>query len=103
MTSTLPLLPSVLDQAALSTFKAGGESPSPVTILVGTVLGGLAYYNMNVVIQSKGMGLGNAQWNVLSTILGVGVGTLVFKEVLESKQIMGILLATVGLYLMDGK
>jgi multidrug transporter EmrE-like cation transporter len=101
--STLPLLPSVLDQAALSTFKAGGSSPGTMTILVGTLLGGLAYYNMDAVIQNKGMGLGNAQWNVMSTIMGTVIGVLAFNEVLEGKQIVGVIMATAGLYLMDGK
>jgi multidrug transporter EmrE-like cation transporter len=51
----------------------------------------------------EGIGIANFLWNVLSTLIGFGIGILMFKEKIRNLQIMGVLVSMlgVGMILLD--
>ena len=51
----------------------------------------------------EGIGIANFLWTVLSTLIGFGIGILMFKEKIRNLQIMGVLVSMlgVGMILLD--
>lgn len=88
------LTPSILDQSALSLGKGG----YPAFTSFG--VGGLAYYYMTNNVATDGVGIGNSKWNIISTILGCLVGTVLWKEEITAIQWMGVAMSLGGLYLI---
>lgn len=94
MSASSYILPSLLDQGALSLEKA--EVALPFVFLVG----GIAYVAMANNVAGEGIGIGNTKWNVYSTLLGTLVGTLYWKEEISNYQLAGIGVSAIGLYLL---
>ena len=86
---------SALDQLSLSLGKAGYFLPA-------VLAGGAAYGAITVTVQEKGVGLGNAHWNVYSTLLGTLIGRFYWGEDISNKDYLGIALCISGLYLLNG-
>lgn len=86
---------SALDQLSLSLGKAG-------YLLPAIAVGGAAYGAITVTVQEKGVGLGNAHWNVYSTILGALIGKFYWGEDISGKDWVGIAFCISGLYLLNG-
>lgn len=86
---------SALDQLSLSLGKAGYFWPAVVS-------GGAAYGAITATVQEKGVGLGNAHWNVYSTILGTLIGKFYWGEDISGKDYLGLALCISGLYLLNG-
>jgi len=94
-----------LDQGALAMAKYGattGQHHNLLIILSTMVLGGLAYYNIMMALanDSKTIGVTNAQWNVMSTMLALFIGAFFWGEKLTKAQTGGFVLALVSLYLL---
>lgn len=87
-------LPTGLDAVALTLLKAGYTIP-------GAALGGAAYYTVGTAIGQDGQGIANTNWNLLSTALSVGIGTLYWGETLSDRQWMGVALAGVSFWLLN--
>lgn len=95
---------TALDQISLGIIRSieKNDENRQLKLAVGFTAGGLAYVNLQKAMEKKGEGISNAYWNVLSTIAGTGVGVMVFSEKLTQKQVLGIVLGCISLYLMDG-
>ena len=89
------VVPSLLDQLALSLDKAGSVAP-----LVFAV-GGMAYVSMSENVVGEGVAVGNTKWNVYSTLLGTLIGVAYWKENLTEYQMLGIGLSAIALYLLS--
>jgi len=95
MNETSYILPSLLDQGALSLAKGGYPS-----FIVFTV-GGLAYHFMTEnVTGTDGVGIGNTKWNIISTVLGCLIGALLWKEEITMTRWTGVAMSLGGLYLI---
>jgi multidrug transporter EmrE-like cation transporter len=55
---------------------------------------------LSITLQYEGIGLVNFLWNILSTILMFGIGIFFFKEKIASLQVVGVILAMLGLGLV---
>ena len=44
----------------------------------------------------EGIGISNFLWNVLSTLIGFGIGIYFYKEKIRNMQIMGVIVSLVG-------
>jgi len=86
---------TAFDQISLNAIKAGFPG-------IVFITGGLAYYSLSGAIKIGGMGMGNAFWNVLSTISGTIIAHFVWNEEISNKQMLGIGFGAVSLFLMDG-
>jgi multidrug transporter EmrE-like cation transporter len=86
---------SALDQLSLSLGKAGYFWPA-------VAVGGAAYGAITATVQEKGVGNGNAHWNVYSTVLGTLIGKFYWGESINGKDYLGLGLCVVGLYLLNG-
>ena len=84
----------ILDNTSFNLIKAHLPELAAIT-------GGAAYYSLARLVGRDGMALTNAKWNVYTTILGIIVGTVVWKEELTEKKIGGLILAIIGMYLMN--
>jgi multidrug transporter EmrE-like cation transporter len=54
-------------------------------------------------MKVKGLAKSNASWNLISTMSGTAIAVLWWKEELTQKELLGIALGCIGLYLMDGE
>lgn len=91
----LQIQPTILDTVALTLLKRE-------QLLLGALAGGFAYYSLHKSIEVSGMAKSNASWNVMSTMLATGVGVMVYNESLTQKEMLGIGLGAISLYLMNG-
>lgn len=96
------LLATGLDQTALNLLKSNAVDPNSTKLFGGVLIGGLAYYSIGNSIKIKGIAHSNANWNVLSTLSGVMIGTLYWNEKMTPKVTLGVVLGCVSLYLMNG-
>lgn len=55
---------------------------------------------LSITLQYEGIGIVNFLWNILSTILMFCIGIFFFKEKIASLQVVGIILAMLGLGLV---
>ncbi len=90
---TSQLLPTLLDQVSLNLLK--------VYPALALVTGGLAYYTLGGAVRTSGLGVSNTTWNVLSTILGITTGYLAWGESISTRQLAGVLLGSLSLYLLN--
>lgn len=90
------LLATAFDQLSLNAIKSGSAIP------IVFVLGGVAYSTLKGAIEKDGMAMANGNWNVLSTVGGTLIGYFYWGENLSTKHFIGIGLACVSLYLMNG-
>lgn len=90
------LLATFFDQLSLNAIKA--ESSIPLIF----ILGGTAYSTLRGAISKDGIAMANGNWNVLSTICATLLGYFYWEENLTQKNFIGIGLACVSLYLMNG-
>lgn len=97
------IVATTLDQLALFLISASIQMKNSLLLLVGAIIGGLGYYRVGWAIKNNGLGKSNGTWNLLSTVCGTLLGYLFFNEVITIKQFIGIILACVSLYLLDGK
>lgn len=51
-------------------------------------------------LEYQGIGMVNFLWNILSTILMFGIGIFIFKEKVESLQVIGLLISFLGIGLI---
>lgn len=77
----------------------GFKRIGPVAGVIGGY--GIAFYLLSLTLQSLPLGLVYATWSGLGTILTVFIGVLFFKDRLNKKAIMGIVLLVAGLVLMN--
>lgn len=96
------LMATGFDQSALYFMQSGIRDKSEGTKIFGAVLGGFAYYSVGSAMEQHGLGKSNGTWNVLSTVAGTVIGYFAFNEEITQKQMLGIGLGIVALYLMDG-
>lgn len=97
------LAATTLDQVSLNAIKYNIENGSKSGALpIALVAGAGAYYALSKSIQEKGLALSNGHWNVLSTISATIIGYAVWNESISDKQLAGIGLGVVSLYLMNG-
>lgn len=62
---------------------------------------GISYYFMALAIRKIQVGIAYAIWEVVGSILVVLVSIFMFNEILNSRQIIGILLALLGILLIN--
>ena len=91
---------AVVEAVALYYIRAGG--------LVNTSIASVLYAVGAVPLLAfatkyEGIGISNFLWNVLSTLIGFGIGVYFYKEKIRNMQIMGVILSLVGvaMILMD--
>ena len=82
---------------------------NPKTLLyrgfaASTIYGALVVPLLIKTLQYEGIGIVNFIWNVFSTIIMFTIGVYIFKEKIESLQLIGVVLslAGLGLILMGG-
>nr|WP_258864926.1 SMR family transporter [Helicobacter sp. MIT 14-3879] len=61
----------------------------------------LSYYFMGIAIKKIQVGIAYAVWELLGTILIILISLFVFKESLNTNQIIGIILALIGILLIN--
>jgi hypothetical protein len=91
---------AVVEAVALYYIRAGGL----VNISIASVLYALgAVPLLAFATKYEGIGISNFLWNVLSTLIGFGIGIYFYKEKIHSMQIMGVIVSLVGvaMILMD--
>lgn len=90
-------LASLVEAPALTLLQAGG-----LVNLVGASL--IFAFGvvplLSITLQYEGIGIVNFLWNILSTILMFCIGIFFFKEKIASLQVVGIILAMLGLGLV---
>jgi multidrug transporter EmrE-like cation transporter len=87
---------AVVEAVALYYIRAGGLVNTSIASLGAVPL--LAFAT-----KYEGIGISNFLWNVLSTLIGFGIGVYFYKEKIHSMQIMGVIVSLVGvaMILMD--
>lgn len=99
----LPWQSAGLDSAALILIKESVLTGSKQTLVLASVVGGCAYLTLGDVMRRTGsMGLSNGSWNLLSTASATIIGVMVYKEALTQRQMIGLALAALSLWLLDG-
>lgn len=91
---------AVVEAVALYYIRAGGL----VNTSIASVLYALgAVPLLAFATKYEGIGISNFLWNVLSTLIGFGIGVYFYKEKIRNMQIMGVILSLVGvaMILMD--
>lgn len=98
MNFSLYLPSALLDSLSLNLMKTSDKF---LSYGVPLFTGAGAYYFIHKAIDKKGLIVGNASWNVLSSILGVTTGFLIWNESLNTKKLLGLGLAIPAIYLMN--
>jgi multidrug transporter EmrE-like cation transporter len=91
---------AVVEAVALYYIRAGGL----VNTSIASVLYALgAVPLLAFATKYEGIGISNFLWNVLSTLIGFGIGIYFYKEKIRNMQIMGVIVSLVGvaMILMD--
>lgn len=86
--------PVILDNISLNLIKDKQEE-------IAFLTGGLAYYSLAKVMKKDGLGSSNIQWNLYSSILGIGAGYIIWNEAITEKKVAGFMLALISLYLIN--
>lgn len=90
-----------LDVASVNILKYADKNSNEGVRLLGSALGGWQYYYF-----SQGLGEGsvikrNIIWDIISDVLVAISGTLLWNETLSNRQMVGIALSLVGIYLLQ--
>ncbi len=98
----LTFLPTLLDVSALTALKGATLGNSLLPFLTGITLGGMAYGVVGSrMIASQGQAIANTNWNIMSTTANAVIGVIFWGETLTQKQLSGILLGCIGMYLIN--
>ena len=98
--SGLVTMTAAIEAVALYFIRAGGL----MNISIASVLYAVgAVPLLSFATKYEGIGIANFLWNVLSTLIGFGIGIFMFKERIRNMQIMGVLVSIlgVGMILLD--
>lgn len=97
ITSGIIGVTAVTEAFGLYFIKAGGITNT----IKGSLLYGLGVAPLlSWATKYEGIGIVNFMWNILSTIIGFGIGIYVYKERLRKLQLIGVLLSLMGLALI---
>ncbi|MFP7493056.1 multidrug efflux SMR transporter [Terribacillus saccharophilus] len=70
--------------------------------IIGLVVGyGVSFYSLSVTLKSLPLGVVYATWSGIGTILTVMIGVLLFKEKINKKGALGIIILLIGLVMMN--
>ena len=98
--SGLVMITAAVEAVALYFIRVGGV----MNISIASVLYAVgAVPLIAFATKYEGIGISNFLWNVMSTLIGFGIGIFMFKERIRNIQIMGVLVSLlgVGMILMD--
>jgi len=98
--STLITITAAVEAVALYFIRAGGV----MNVSIASVLYAAgAVPLLSFATKYEGIGIANFLWNVMSTLIGFGIGIVMFKEKIRNLQIMGVLVSMlgVGMILLD--
>jgi hypothetical protein len=90
-------LAAVVEAPALSLIRIGGLGNLAAAALIFAF--GVVPL-LSVTVQYEGIGMVNFLWNIVSTILMFMIGIFFFKEKIASLQVLGVILALLGLGLV---
>lgn len=96
------LLASGLDVSALNLIKYSQQRDSRPALAAAFIAGGSAYLALSDSIRETTLTTSNVNWNVISSILGVITGVIVWQEDISDRAKLGIALGLVSLFLIDG-
>jgi len=94
---------AVFDLVGIISAKLWSINKNPIYLVGVCLLFAGAGYLLAKSLKFEGMGITNAIWTASSAILVVVTGSLLFKESITPIQIIGILVITVGLVLVNLK
>ncbi len=98
--SGLITMTAIVEAVALYFIRAGGV----MNVSIASVLYAAgAVPLLSFATKYEGIGISNFLWNVMSTLIGFGIGIFMFKEKIRNLQIMGVLVSMlgVGMILLD--
>jgi len=98
--SGLVAVAAAVEAVALYFIRAGGI----MNVSIASILYAAgAVPLLSFATKYEGIGIANFLWNVLSTLIGFGIGIFMFKEKIRNMQIMGVLISIlgVGMILLD--
>ena len=98
--SGLIMIAAAVEAVALYFIRAGGV----MNVSIASVLYAAgAVPLLAFATKYEGIGIANFLWNVMSTLIGFGIGIFMFKEKIRNLQIMGVLVSMlgVGMILLD--
>lgn len=91
------VLAALVEAPALTLLQTGGL----VNIAIASLIFAFGVVPLlSITLKYEGIGLVNFLWNILSTILMFCIGTFFFKEKIASLQVVGVMLAMLGLGLV---
>lgn len=100
--SYLFLAASILFEVFSSTMLKFSDGFKRLMPVIGIVVGyGISFYALSITLQSLPLGVVYATWSGVGTILTVVIGVLLFKEKVNKKGALGIVILLVGLVLMN--
>lgn len=100
--SYLFLAASILFEVFSSTMLKLSDGFKRLLPVIGIVVGyGISFYALSITLQSLPLGVVYATWSGIGTILTVVIGVLLFKEKVNKKGALGIVILLVGLVLMN--
>ena len=74
------IIASGLDVSALNMIKYAQANDSDLSMLAAFITGGGAYLALGNSIKATSMATSNVNWNIISSILGVITGVIIWKE-----------------------
>ena len=93
---------SILFEVFSSTMLKLSDGFKRLLPVIGIVVGyGISFYALSITLQSLPLGVVYATWSGIGTILTVVIGVLLFKEKVNKKGALGIVILLVGLVLMN--
>lgn len=91
------ILAALIEAPALTLLQMGGL----VNLAAASIIFAFGVVPLlSIALQYEGIGIINFLWNILSTILMFGIGIFFFKEKIASLQVVGVILAMLGLGLV---
>lgn len=100
--STLNLMKKSISELSKSDIKNGKWSHGDIYFYVALITSMISYYSLYPAMSNIGEGRANLNWNIISSSLGIITGYYIWNEKFTSKNIMGIVLGIVSLYLLNG-
>jgi len=80
--------------------KAAVESNNLYLIIAMAIYTFVMYSFYRILRQGKNLATVNVLWNVASCLYGLAIGILIFQEKISNLEILGSLLATIGIFLI---
>lgn len=91
--SVIVTITAAVEALALYYIRAGGL----MNVSIASVLYAAgAVPLLSFATKYEGIGISNFLWNVLSTLIGFGIGIYFYKEKIHNMQIMGVIVSLVG-------